>query len=196
MATRDRRAFLIQTGSALSGIAFLRFSHGDWALGSHAWEPVDIATLGHAILPSELGPNGIDRVCEGFRTWLAEFPDRVQLMNGWGSAEVRYGPPDPGPRWLAQLHEMEETAQRAHGRSFGDLSRQQQRDLTRSAIGIGRPLPGNSPANAEHVALGLLAFFFSSPEATNLCYRAEIHPEACRPLETVGEKPPPLGSGG
>jgi hypothetical protein len=196
MAGQDRRAFLIRTGSLLSGISILRFLPAEGLMANPAWQPVDLPTLGKAVLPSELAPEDVQRISNEFRAWLDGFPSEVELSHGWGRASVLYGPPDPGPRWAAQLRELEEAAVQGHNRSFAELSRNQQQALVRTSIASGPVGAGGSPAEAHHIALGFLAFFFRSPEATNLCYRAEINAESCRFLETAGEKPAPLGSGG
>jgi hypothetical protein len=46
--------------------------------------------------------------------------------------------------------------------------------------------------SASHVALGLLAFYYSSSEAADLCYGSQIGRETCRPLATAPRKPLPL----
>ena len=47
------------------------------------------------------------------------------------------------------------------------------------------------PAQARHVALGLLGYWVQTPEAVNLCYQARIDPLTCRPLAAQAEKPGP-----
>ena len=54
----------------------------------------------------------------------------------------------------------------------------------------GERLP--SVASAPHIALGLLAHFYDSSDATDLCYRARIGRNKCRPLAQNGRKPLPL----
>jgi hypothetical protein len=189
----DRRTFLIRTTSVLSGLTALRFVPGGLALGQDSSQSSGLHALGHAVLPSELGPEGRDRVVAQFQAWLREFPGGVELSPGWGSAAIRHGPPDPGPRWTAQLEDLQEAARREFQTSFATLSRAQQLSLVSSELSGIEVRGVGSPAEARHVALGLLAFFYRTPEATNLCYRAEIHPEACRPLATAGEKPAPIG---
>lgn len=50
----------------------------------------------------------------------------------------------------------------------------------------------SSPGEAGHVAVALLAFFYGTSEATDLCYQAGIGKETCRSLSSAPEKPAPL----
>ena len=47
-------------------------------------------------------------------------------------------------------------------------------------------------ADAAHVALALLAHFYESPGAADLCYDAQIGKNQCRPLAASPRKPLPL----
>jgi hypothetical protein len=49
-----------------------------------------------------------------------------------------------------------------------------------------------SVAGANHVAIALAAFFFGSPEGVDLCYRAKIGKNQCRPLVNAAREPLPL----
>ena len=51
-----------------------------------------------------------------------------------------------------------------------------------------------SVAQAPHVALALLAHFYGSREANDLCYDAVIARESCRPLAGSSRKPLPLAT--
>ena len=64
---------------------------------------------------------------------------------------------------------------------------------------LARPLadagPGlGAPQNADHVAAALLAHFFGSAIATDLCYGRAIRRELCRSIEGAEEEPAPLGA--
>jgi hypothetical protein len=54
----------------------------------------------------------------------------------------------------------------------------------------GDALPG--VAQAEHVALALLAHFYESPEANDLCHERAIGRSLCRPLAAQADAPAPL----
>jgi hypothetical protein len=64
--------------------------------------------------------------------------------------------------------------------------------LVRSALQGQRVdrMPG--VADASHVALALLAHFYESSAAADLCYEAQIGKNQCRPLAASSKKPLPL----
>jgi hypothetical protein len=47
-------------------------------------------------------------------------------------------------------------------------------------------------ADASHVSLALLAHFYDSSAANDLCYEAKIGKATCRPLADSARKPLPL----
>lgn len=155
---------------------------------------VQLLAVGQTVLPAELGIRGHQRIVEGFQQWLRGFRPEPEMAPGWGSAEVPRGPPDPTNRWSEQLRSLDEAALRNYGVAFMDLGLEERAGLLRAEI-QEEILPLRSPAQAHHIAVGILSFFYRSPEATNLCYRATIHAESCRDLSTAGNKPDPLQSG-
>jgi hypothetical protein len=189
----NRRTFIQWAASILAG----------WRLQSNAAaaplavtvEPTHsqlLQAVGNAVLPGRaLGSRGIARVVAEFSAWMRDFRPAVELDHGYGTSEITYTPSSPAARWARQLERLEREARSSEARSFGELSPERQRELLRSELGEMRPdLP--APAEAEHVAVGLLSFFYSSPEATDLCYEARIGADTCRDLESSSERPQPL----
>jgi hypothetical protein len=52
------------------------------------------------------------------------------------------------------------------------------------------------PLDANHVALALVAWYFSTPDANDLCYQARIERNQCRPLINAPREPLPLARDG
>jgi hypothetical protein len=159
-----------------------------------------LRALGEAVLPTgDLGAEGVERVVGEFEEWIEEFEPVAERPHGYlhrGLAEIRYGPPHPGPRWMAQIEALELEAQRRHRSHFADLSVERRRALIEGQLERGE-LGGRIPGagQARHVALGLMAFFYDSSEATDLCYRASIGRYRCRGLGSLGREPRPLAGG-
>jgi hypothetical protein len=124
-----------------------------------------IEALGDAVLPAELGPDGTTRAVNEFQQWM-----------------------DPRPQWLAQLAALDTDARRG-GQSFASLSRERRQAIVRTALAgeRGESLP--SPLAARHVAVALLAHFYESPLATDMCYDAQIGRQQCRPLAAQAQHP-------
>jgi hypothetical protein len=154
--------------------------------------------VGEATLPSDPGGGGVETIVEAFLSWLAYYRPGAELSHGYGSEsmEIHYLPPDPAPRWDAQLQELHDAALERFGSGFPELPREQRRLMLREEL-AGEAISGlSSPAEASHVGTALMAFYFGSAGATDIAYGALIQRERCRTLSTVGEKPPPIGPGG
>ncbi|MEJ7810669.1 MAG: hypothetical protein WKG32_09705, partial [Gemmatimonadaceae bacterium] len=85
-------------------------------------------------------------------------------------------------------------AVRRHGRAFPALSVAERRALVRARIAASGTVPDALPSllAARDVTVAMLAHFLASPEATDLCYRARIGKNACRPLAASPRRPDPL----
>lgn len=156
-------------------------------------DPALLRALAHTVLPSELGDAGTERAATGFERWLAAYEPVAEESHGYGTGEISYLPAHPGPGWGAQLEALDLEARRRHGRGFPDLDPGARLDLVRRHFGEERRLP--PPHEAAHVALGLLAWWVATPEATDLAYRVRIAKETCRPLADAPAPPQPLAGG-
>lgn len=197
----DRRAFLRRSVTAASAAALgcRPDAGGDTAPlegGARELDPEILLAAATVALPSELGPEGIERATRGFTAWLAGYAPVSERVHGYGSQEIRYGPPDPAPRWGAQLDALDREARARTGTAFAALDPDGRRELLAGALAdAGGPLPDRPGAlEAEHVVVGLLGWFYGSPEATDLCYGRRIDPLSCRPLSASADLPPPLGT--
>lgn len=192
MLRMTRRAFVRLTAV---GSTLLLLPRRAWSRIRGELDGPMLAALGGAVLPSDLGPDGQTRVAEDFGRWVREFRPGAELSHPYGSAQLRYGPDDPSPRWAEQLQELDRTARDRHGTPFAELAPDARRDLVRRGIGEGGTEGFPSVAQSRHVAVALLAFFYESPQATNLAYRATIDPGSCRELTSAPDRPTPLRDG-
>jgi len=208
MTDSDRRDFLKKAAAAALGIAGAEHlsaadasaaparaavSGGEQAPQSVPSAGETLRAVANAVLPTaDLGDEGIERVVQEFEAWIEGFVPEAELPHGYlnrGLAEIRYGPPHPGPRWSTQIEALEREATQQSQVPFTELPRERQRALIEGQLEsdeIGR-LP--DPARARHVAIALLAFFYDSSAATDLCYRAAIGRYRCRPLSNAGQPP-------
>ncbi len=197
MIDTDRRDFLKKSAAAAAALGI----SGTEAAAGQANAPAaeTLRAIGAAVLPvADLGTDGTDQVVTDFETWIDGFEPVAEMPHGYlnrGLANIRYGPPHPGPRWAAQIEALELEADRRHRSTFAELSIEDRRSLIQGQLErdeLGR-LP--SPGQARHVAVGLMAYFYSGSEATDLCYRASIGRFKCRGLATLGREPRPLAGG-
>jgi len=153
--------------------------------------------IAEVVLPvTELGDDGIRKVVSGFQSWLDGFEPVAELDHPYlSSSEIQYGPPDPRPRWQAQLEGFDLEAEKKYGSAFAQLRTQDRRLMIERAIRDERSDRLPSVAEAHHVAVALLAYFYSTPAATDMCYDAMIERWGCHGLETGTQKPASRGRG-
>jgi hypothetical protein len=156
-----------------------------------AGRPETLEALAAIVLPAEsLGEEGALRVVEGFLKWLDELEPVAELDHAYiFTDEILYGPPDPAPLWTSQLEALDLEAEKRHEASFAAIPREEQVAILRRQIPPGlSELP--QPARAPHVALGLLAYFYQTSEANDLCYERAIEKTTCRGVDSGAVEPP------
>ncbi len=148
--------------------------------------------VAEAVLPAELGGEGRERAVNAFERWSDGLEPVAELAHPYLVPETRYSGPDPRPGWAAQLRGLEKECRARHGTPLAGIDVAGRRKLL--ARGVGQAGPGlGSPANANHVAVALVAHFFASPAATDMCYRRTIARQQCRGLNGAAAEPAALG---
>ena len=147
-----------------------------------------LSAVGDAVLPAELGPQGVTRAVAEFQRWMDAYQPGAEANHGYGTGRIERLPADPRPQWRSQLAALDADAQRT-GQSFNALPRDRRQTMIRAALAGERGDAMPNPLTAKHVALALLAHFYDSPAATDLCYRAQIGRQQCRPLSAQHAQP-------
>ena len=191
MSLFSRRAFVATLAAAVPSAALVRRAHA-LSVDHIAAGPRTLRALGDVVLPAEIGPAGITAAVAAFERWIAGYRAKAELLHGYGTSELAYAGPTPATRWAQQLDRLDADARAAHRTAFADLPRTVRQAAVREILdGIEAeriPTVGRAP----HVALALLAHWAASPEATDLCYRARIGRQTCRPLDAQARKPLPI----
>src|SRR5687768_14556175 len=152
--------------------------------------------IAEVVLPAELGNDGFARVSRAFTQWVGAYRQGVELVHPYGSTQIRQTGESPAPRWKSQLTALDREAREKHQRGFAALTREQRRGLVMSAFASERATRLPDPVEANHVAMALMAWFFASPDAVDLCYNARIGRNQCRPLVNASRQPLPLAGNG
>jgi hypothetical protein len=140
-----------------------------------------LAALAAVVLPSELGAERIRMIAHRFEQWVREYRPGAEMDHGYGFTRLRTKPPSPAPVYLRQLETLkpallnEDAAVRRHAVE-ATLDEAKVTDLPRTPDG-------------RHIASDLMAFYFRSSDANDLCYRAAIGRDLCRGLK--GSENPP-----
>ena len=187
----SRRSFCTALSAVLPVGIVVRRAHAlsvDALVGVHV-PARTLHALGTVVLPSELGATGITRVVGAFQRWIAGYRERAELTHGYGTSRLRFTGPTPATRWATQLDALDVTARRRFRRAFIELTMEQREALVREALAAERLDRMPSVADANHVAVALLSFFYDTPEATDLCHGAKIGKQTCRPLAASSMHP-------
>ena len=147
-------------------------------------DPRTLHAIAEVVLPSELGAAGRRGVVDGFVRWLRDYVEGVDTDHGYGFPRIRQTGPSPAKAYPAQVAAL--------GATFAELPLAERRAAIESAIAAARieRLP-NRP-NGGHIATDLMAFYFNSAAASDLCYRANIGRDECRGLPGSENPPPPI----
>ena len=143
-----------------------------------------------ALPASTLGAAGLGQAVDRFRSWVGGFAPAAELDHGYLTGSLRYAAPHPGPRWAAQLEAMDIESRHRTGEGLRDRGADDRKALIEDVIrreAVTR-LPGD-PARADHVVVGLLAWFYGTPDANDLCYQANIGRHSCRGIVSLPEEP-------
>ena len=186
-----RRTALQWLVSAAAAVPFARVRVGAQTGELTAEAIVTLREIGRTVLPASLGDAGIDAAVDRFVTWTRGYREGVPLSHGYGRPRLRVTPASPVARYVEQLTALDRAA-RARGGRFGALDVDTRRALLDDALAATdvRTLP-RRPAG-EHVVADLMGHYFGSSEALDLCYRAYIGRQKCRPIPVTTERPKPL----
>jgi hypothetical protein len=193
-----RRNFVAFVASAIPVALVTRRAE---ALGA-AWvagEPEMLRAVAEVVLPSELGAAGAARVASDFIRWMDEYKEGVEIVHGYGTSALRYTRGSPRANWAAQLEALSTRTSREpraeSQKPFLQASVEARRAILREELKNERTDRMPAVGSASHVALGLLAFYYGTSDASDLCYTSKIGRQKCRPLAENSRKPLPIAGG-
>lgn len=147
------------------------------------------------VLPSALGPKGQDEAVDNFLRWIRDYKVGVPLSHGYGEPRLVKTGPTPAPGYAKQLAALQAAA-KARGARFGALPVDDRRALLDDAFKAAdvRILPGRP--DGKHVVADLMAHYFRSSAANDLCYNARIGRNTYRAIRVTTVRPAPLKAEG
>ena len=192
MAQHSRRRFLKNSVGALTamGMPIVAESQARRQTKTPLTKDV-LQAVAEVVLPaSELKSDGVTRVVADFQKWVDDFEPVAEQDHPYlSSSDIVYGPADPRGRWQAQLEALEIESQKELGKPFRNLSVAERRRAIERAIRAERLDRLPTPAEAPHIAIGVVAFFYSTSEANDICYESAIGRWNCRGLDSGPRKP-------
>ena len=188
----NRRVLLqwIVSGAATLPLLRVRLRADELSAG-HVFVLRDVAST---VLPSAIGAKGQDEAVDNFLRWLRDYKEGVPLSHGYGEPRLVRSGPSPAPGYGNQIAALQQAATERGGR-FGALPREARRAILDAAFtqaGI-QNLPGRP--DGKHVVADLMAHYFRSSAANDLCYNARIGRHTYRAIRVTTVRPPPLNGG-
>jgi hypothetical protein len=143
------------------------------------------------VLPSAIGSKGQNDAVDNFLRWIREYKEGVALSHGYGEPRLVKSGPTPAPGYTQQLIALQQAAQSRGGR-FGALPLDVRRQLLDEAFKAAdvRNLPGRP--DGKHVVADLMAHYFRSSAANDLCYNARIGRNTYRAIRVTTVRPQAL----
>ena len=129
----SRRSFLTTLAAAAPSLTFVRLAHSA-TLRELSADPRTLDSLGEAILPSELGKEGIARAVDAFRRWMSGYQAGAELLHGYGTSVLTYAGPTPAMKWAVHLTRLDQAARNKHRKSFSSLGTAERQSLVREAL--------------------------------------------------------------
>jgi hypothetical protein len=143
------------------------------------------------VLPSAIGRKGQDEAVDNFLKWIRDYQEGVALSHGYGEPRLVKSGASPAPGYSRQITALQQAAQ-ARGGRFGALPIDARRELIDRAFTAAdvRNLPGRP--DGKHVVADLMAHYFRSSAANDLCYNARIGRHTYRAIRVTTVRPAPL----
>lgn len=184
-----RRALMKMLISGAASLPLLRVS-----LVAAELTPGDIVVLrdiAGTVLPASIGSAGQEEAVDSFVRWLRDYKQGVALSHGYGDPRLVKSGPSPQSSYSTQLDALQKAAQ-ARGGRFGVLALAVRRELLDTAFTAAdvRSLPGRP--DGKHVIADLMAHYFRSSGANDLCYRSRIGRNTYRAIRVTTVRPAPL----
>jgi hypothetical protein len=143
------------------------------------------------VLPSAIGSDGQYEAVANFLKWIRDYKEGVALSHGYGEPRLVKSGPSPRAGYVTQLAALQQAAQ-ARGGRFGSLPIAVRRELLDAAFKAAdvRNLPGRP--DGKHVVADLMAHYFRSSGANDLCYNSRIGRNTYRAIRVTTVRPQPL----
>lgn len=182
----DRRRALRTLGTAAAALPLARVRLGAQELPAD--DALVLRDVAATVLPSALGPNGQDAAVDAFLRWVRDYREGVPLSHGYGHPRLVRSGPSPAPRYAGQLAALVRAA-RARGGRFGALPLATRRALLDEALTAAAVDRLPARPDGRHVVADLMAHYFRSSAANDLCYDAAIGRHTPRPIALTTQRP-------
>ena len=160
-------------------------------------ETETLSAVAEVVLPSDLSAQERKRAVDRFVAWFVNYRQGADMGHGYGAATLRQpSGPSPITRYPSQFAALATAARERGGSTFAALPAASRRDIVEKLLNGPQPvnrLPAQ-PTGASLIA-DLMGSYFTSADAWDRCYRAEIQRDNCRTLDNSAEQPRAINGG-
>jgi hypothetical protein len=154
-----------------------------------------LKAIAEVVLPSAISSDERDRIVTAFVARAHNYREGAEMGHGYGSSTLRQpSGPSPAARYPAQFAALDESARASGTASFAVLSIDARRSAVETALNGPQPV-NRLPAqpNGQNLIADFMCFYFTSADAWDLAYEAQIGRDRCRTLDGSDLAPEPLG---
>lgn len=157
-----------------------------------------LSAIADVVLPSALNAQDKKRAVDRFVAWFVNYRQGADMGHGYGASTLRQpSGPSPVSRYPPQFAAIENAARERGGGTFASLPAAARREIVEKLLNEPQPvnrLP-TQPSGANLIA-DFMGSYFTSADAWDLCYRAEIQRDNCRTLDNSERAPRPIANAG
>lgn len=186
----SRRKALKTIGAAAAAVPMLRIDAGAQATSpAGAPDAGVLNAIAEVVLPGDCDRSA---AVTAFSRWIRDYHEGADTDHGYGFTRIRSTGPSPARNYPAQVAALDAAARAAGAAAFASAPPAARRSILESAFAAAKidRLPPHP--NGAHVAADLMAHYFHSADAEDLCYRAAIERDSCRGLPGSENAPAPL----
>lgn len=185
-----RRRAIKTIGAAAAAVPMLRIDAG---AQSFVPDEKTLGAIGEVVLPSDC-----DRpaAVAAFMRWIRNYHEGADMDHGYGFTRIRATGPSPAKNYSAQFAALDAAARAAGAANFAAAALSARRTIIEKALADAKIERLPQRPTGAHVAADLMAHYFHSPDAEDLCYEAAIGRDSCRGLPGSEKAPAPLPSRG
>ena len=186
----SRRTALKSIGAAAAAVPMLGMDAG--AQPTNPSVVPDAGTL-NAIAEVVL-PSDCDRpaAVAAFTRWIRDYHEGADTDHGYGFTRIRSTGPSPARNYPQQVASLNAAARTAGAPAFASAPLAVRRGILESALAAAKIERLPPRPTGAHVAGDLMAHYFHSSDAEDLCYHAAIGRDSCRGLPGSDKEPAPL----
>jgi hypothetical protein len=151
-------------------------------------------SIAEVVLPTAVGREERDRVVAGFVAWVRNYKEGAEMGHGYGASTLRApSGASPASRYPAQFAALDDAAKAKGATSFAASAIDDRRGVIEATLN-GPPAVTRLPAQptGQSVIADFMGFYFTSSEAWDLAYQAQIGRDKCRTLDGSDQAPEPL----